>query len=96
MEAPVIWIDPSTGERWRREGYCCLCGMCCGGNPIPDELPDAPHGMCPLWQATETGGICTNLTHPYRLKACAHFPSKPDHILPYERCTYRFVREDTS
>ena len=28
--ADTIWVDPSTGTKYIRRGYCNFCGQCCG------------------------------------------------------------------
>lgn len=77
------------GRRWLRTGYCCQCGQCCVGDPFTGSA----EGYCPLlkWLSPEQG-ICTDLGNEYRLKACAHWPSKPEHVAQWPQCTYKFER----
>lgn len=79
----------SDGVTWRRTGSCNGCGGCCNsGNPIP-ELTPVVEWACALYRE---GVGCSNKEHPYYLAACASWPSKPEQIVEYPDCSYRFER----
>jgi hypothetical protein len=79
----------SSGVTWRRIGSCNGCGGCCkSGNPLPDLTPTV-EGACALYR--EDVG-CSDKTHPYYANGCAHWPARPEHIVNYPDCSYRFER----
>lgn len=101
---PILPDEPPRvyGE-WTRTGYCCRCGDCCAsGNPFP--LPDKSDESdpCPYLSATRDDGTRHCTAHDntdeatdvgrYRVMACSLWPSKPEHVARYPRCTYVFVR----
>ena len=76
---------------WAREGECCKCGDCCRGNPIPGEWMDTPDGMCPLLGIVRQDGTRHCRGHgvnPYYLNGCNIWPTIPEHVAAYPRCTY--------
>lgn len=78
------------GVTWKRTGDCCRCGECCeSGNPFTGQA-GVP---CPLLHRTADGlTACSDRSHPYYLSGCNVWPSKPEHIVNYPSCTYRFER----
>ncbi len=76
---------------WIREGTCCKCGDCCDGNPNPGLWEDAPDGMCPLLGLLQKDGtrLCTGHDgHPFYLQGCNVWPSIPEHVARFSRCSY--------
>lgn len=76
---------------WLRTGECCKCGDCCRGNPfVPDGDPNEP---CPLLGVVRKDGtrLCTGHgVDPYYLSGCNVWPTIPEHVAKYSRCSYRF------
>ena len=72
---------------WLREGECNRCGDCCrSGNPFTGEP-----GTCPIAQEMPDGTIhCTDRTNHYYMIGCRFWPSMPEHIVDYPRCSYTF------
>lgn len=88
-EPPQEFFNKTTGERWRREGYCCQCGDCC----IGDFETGEGDGPCPLLKRmTADKAICSDRQHWYYLRGCNVWPSKPEHIKDLPRCTYKFTK----
>lgn len=82
---------------WVREGECCKCGDCCRGNPFRGEVPNTHDDMCPLLGALTKDGerLCTGHgVHPYYLNGCNVWPTVPEHVSAYSRCTYRWKWKD--
>jgi hypothetical protein len=54
--------------------------------------------MCPLFRREPGGlGACAGHgAHPYYLKGCNVWPSKPAHTAHIATCSYFWVREDAS
>jgi len=78
---------------WKREGYCCQCGECCRGrDPFDGELGPPPvAGFCALYRIVDGKGSCSDRTHRYYLNGCNVWPSIPEHVSNYPRCTYTFT-----
>lgn len=85
-----IFTD-ENGVSWRREGYCCMCGSCCVGNPETGE----PEGMCPKYVDNGDGtGLCSarNTDYKYWQNACRLWPQHPQTVQGHDKCTYTFTK----
>lgn len=78
--------------KWRRTGECCRCGDCCKGQFETGEADPAVNGgYCTLFRWAAPGeGFCSDRSHPYYLRGCCDWPTKPEHLLDKPRCSYRF------
>jgi len=78
---------------WVRKGECSQCGDCCKGrDPFGGELGEPPvAGFCALYRVVEGHGHCNGHDgHPYYLGGCNVWPTMPEHVQEYSRCTYTF------
>ena len=86
-----LFVHPVTNELYRREGECCRCGDCCKtGDPF--SVPPESRPSCRLYRETDGLGACSDRRHPLYLNGCNAWPTKPEHLRDYPRCTYRFVK----
>jgi hypothetical protein len=84
---PILQPEPPRQfGQYLRTGYCCRCGDCCKGNPFTGETS----GYCPLYREAEGLGECSDRTSAYYQGGCIDWPQKPEHLIPYPDCTYRF------
>lgn len=94
LKLPVVsaeLIVAGSDGLYRREGECSRCGDCCKtGDPFSVPPESAP--ACRLYRERDGVGECTDRAHPLYLNGCNVWPTKPEHLRDYPRCTYRFVR----
>jgi coenzyme F420-reducing hydrogenase beta subunit len=76
----AILIRQPDGSLMERTGVCSRCGDCCIG--------------CPLIRLQSFGvARCAGYgTARLYLQGCDRWPSEPEHVAAYPRCTYRFRR----
>ncbi len=101
QEHEVIFESLIDGTRWKRTGYCSNCGDCCNddidGFLETDANGNSPgimgvvHGKCAYFRWNEQGkSECLGRGTHYHNIACSYHPSKPEHIINWPNCTYRF------
>lgn len=102
----IYWTDSQTGDVWERTGYCSQCGDCCDDDPIDhlfknqdgnwvqgNGLNPVVHGKCAYFRLTQDGkGFCTGRDTIYYNTGCKFQPSKPNHIVNWPNCTYKFTK----
>jgi len=99
----IYWIDPTNGDIWERTGGCSQCGDCCedtenifseldaDNNPNPQT--QVVHNKCAYFRWSEDGkGVCTGRDTWYYQNGCKFIPTKPNHIVDWPNCTYRFTK----
>lgn len=97
--------DQNKGEQWKRTGFCNRCGNCCDdpenifqtidGNfqPIAEPLPQVVPGKCAYFRWSEDGlAMCTGRDTLYYKQGCAFAPSKPEHVVNWPDCSYKFEK----
>lgn len=78
---------------WVRNGECNRCGECCkSGDPFNGRMGIGEFGLsvCPLLKLIDNLHTCSDRQNNYYLNGCAHWPSRPEHIVNYPSCSYTF------
>lgn len=70
-----------------RSGTCCKCGDCCIPSPYPPHEGDCPH-LLPANAAGER--FCEIHDQPSRPCHGEDFPTVPEVLALYPRCTFSF------